>query len=78
MSDISFEITKHCGVISEEKSGWRKELNMVAWNGRAPKFDLREWSPNHEKMSKGITLTREEAAAVAECLKKAFADPAST
>ncbi len=61
MPDITFEITKHFGVLSEEKSGWKKELNMVSWNNRAPKLDIRDWSPDHEKMGKGITLTREEA-----------------
>ena len=61
MADITFSITKHLGVLSEEKSGWKKELNMVSWNNREAKIDLRDWAPDHEKMGKGITLTREEA-----------------
>jgi len=69
MADITFEIVKHYGVISEEKGGWRKELNMVSWNGRTPKFDIRDWSPDHEKMGKGITLTKDEAAKLVELLK---------
>ncbi len=68
MSEIQFEITKSFGAISEEKSGWRKELNLVAWNGRDPKFDLRDWSPDHQKMGKGVTFTREEAEKLAEML----------
>jgi hypothetical protein len=68
MNNISYEIVKHLGVISQEKSGWQKELNMVAWNGRAPKLDIRDWAPNHEKMGKGVTLTEGEAAALAELL----------
>jgi len=71
MADISFEIVKPFGVISEEKGGWRKELNMVSWNGRAPKLDIRDWSPDHEKMGKGITLTKDEAAKLVELLNAA-------
>ena len=74
MADITFEIVKHYGVISEEKGGWRKELNMVSWNGRTPKFDIRDWSPDHEKMGKGITLTKDEAAKLAELLKTGIGD----
>jgi hypothetical protein len=62
MSDITFDIVKHYGVLSEEKGGWKKEINLVSWNGRNPKFDIRDWAPGHEKMGKGITLSREEAA----------------
>lgn len=47
-------------VLSENAKGWRKELNLVSWNGNAPKFDIRDWSSDHEKMGKGITLTNEE------------------
>jgi hypothetical protein len=72
MPDITFEITKHFGVLSEEKSGWKKELNMVSWNNRAPKLDIRDWSPDHEKMGKGITLTREEAQKLLELLTGAI------
>ncbi|GHU83672.1 hypothetical protein FACS189468_8990 [Spirochaetia bacterium] len=72
MPDISFDILKNYGVLSEEKSGWKKELTLVSWNGRNPKFDLRDWAPDHEKMGKGITLTREEAEKLAELLKAAL------
>jgi hypothetical protein len=68
MAEISFDIVKHLGVISEEKSGWKKELNMVSWNGRNPKLDLRDWSPDHEKMGKGVTLSQDEAEKLAELL----------
>lgn len=61
MADIKFEITKNLGVLSISAKGWSKELNMVSWNGREPKLDLREWSSDHTKMGKGITLTEEEA-----------------
>ena len=60
MAELKFEITKELGVISENAKGWTKELNMVSWNDNDPKFDVREWSPDHTRMSKGITLTEEE------------------
>ncbi len=60
MAEIKFEITKELGVISENAKGWTKELNMVSWNDRDPKFDIREWSPDHTRMSKGISMTEEE------------------
>lgn len=61
MADIKYEITEHLGVLSESSKGWKKELNLVSWNGREPKYDLREWAPDHEKMGKGVTLSKEEA-----------------
>ena len=61
MADIKFEITKQIGVLSEGSKGWTKEINMVSWNGRDAKFDIREWAPDHERMGKGVTLTHDEA-----------------
>ena len=61
MADIKFEIKKEIGVLSENAKGWRKELNLISWNDAAPKYDIRDWAPEHEKMGKGITLTKEEA-----------------
>lgn len=60
MADIKYEITAHIGTISESEKGWTKELNLVSWNDREPKYDLREWNPDHDKMGKGITLTKDE------------------
>jgi hypothetical protein len=60
MPDIKFEIVNTVGVLSESSKGWTKELNLISWNGREPKYDLRDWDPNHEKMGKGVTLTEEE------------------
>ncbi len=71
MADITFDVVKHFGVLSEEKTGWKKEVNLVSWNGRAPKIDIRDWAPGHEKMGKGITLTPEEAKNLIELLAKA-------
>lgn len=58
--DISYEIVKELAVLSENAKGWRKELNLVSWNGREPKYDIREWAPEHEKMGKGITFDQQE------------------
>lgn len=66
LANIEYEIIEEIGVLSENARGWRKELNKVSWNGRPPKYDIRDWSEDHEKMGKGITLTDEEA----EVLKK--------
>lgn len=61
MNQINYEIKEHIGIISENKNGWRKELNLVSWNDNDPKYDIRDWNPTHDKMSRGITLTEEEA-----------------
>lgn len=61
MADIKYDIVKELGVISQSAKGWTKELNLVSWNGGAPKYDIRDWAPEHEKMGKGVTLTKEEA-----------------
>jgi hypothetical protein len=60
VADIKFEIQETIGVLSEGAKGWSKELNRISWNGREPKYDLRDWAPEHEKMGKGITLSKEE------------------
>ena len=58
--DIKFEITNELGALSESSQGWHKELNRISWNGGEPKYDIRDWAPNHEKMGKGVTLTEYE------------------
>ena len=60
MAELKFEIRERIGVLSENAKGWTKELNKVSWNEREPKYDLREWNPDHSRMGKGITLTDEE------------------
>ena len=60
MADIKYDIIEELGVISESSKGWTKELNLISWNGGAPKYDIRDWAPEHEKMGKGVTLTKEE------------------
>ena len=60
MAGIKFEIEENFGVVSESANGWTKELNLVSWNGRPAKFDIRDWDEEHLKMGKGITLTTDE------------------
>lgn len=68
MADIKFEIEKELGKISESSKGWTKELNLISWNGKDAKYDLRDWAPGHEKMGKGITLSMDELKALKELL----------
>ena len=70
MADIKFEITEQVAVLSESAKGWTKELNLISWNGREPKYDIRDWAPNHEKMGKGVTLSKEELDNLMDALTK--------
>ncbi|NLJ45162.1 MAG: hypothetical protein GX430_01195 [Treponema sp.] len=72
--EFRFEIVRPVGVIGEEGRGWRTEVNLVSWNGREPKIDVRPWSPDHQKMGKGIGLSREEALRLVEVLKAYLAE----
>ena len=69
MSEIKYEIVKKIGVLSTSASGWSKEINLISWNDREPKYDVRDWSADHEKMGKGVTLSKEELSALLEVLK---------
>lgn len=68
MADIKFEIKKEIAVLSESSKGWKKELNLISWNEAEAKYDIRDWAPDHEKMGKGITLTKEEAQKLCDAL----------
>ena len=70
MADFQYEIVEELGVLSTSAKGWTKELNKISWNGGAPKYDIRDWAPEHEKMGKGVTLTEEEMEALKELLKQ--------
>lgn len=70
MADLNYEIIETIGTISESATGWKKELNLISWNKREPKYDLRDWSPDHEKMGKGITLSKVEMESLRELLNK--------
>ncbi len=60
MAEFKYEIKETLGVISESSNGWSRELNLISWNEGKPKYDVRDWAPEHEKMGKGIGLTKEE------------------
>ncbi|MBQ8613240.1 MAG: YdbC family protein [Ruminiclostridium sp.] len=66
MAEFKYEIVKELGVISEAARGWTKELNLVSWNDKPPKYDIRDWAPDHERMGKGVSLTEEEMEALIE------------
>ena len=71
MSDLRFEIVKQLGIIGEGTKGWKKEVNLVSWNDRKPKLDIRDWNENHDKMGKGVTLNRDETEKLKELLLEA-------
>lgn len=68
MADIKYDIVKEVGVVSESSTGWTKELNLISWNNREAKYDLRDWSSEHDKMRKGITLSLDELKSLRELL----------
>jgi len=68
MPDIKYEIVKKVGVLSKSASGWVKELNLISWNDREPKYDIRDWSADGAKMGKGVTLSKEELSTLRELL----------
>ena len=70
MPEFSYEIKKHIGVISEGSGGWTRELNLISWNGKEPKYDIRDWGPEHEKMGKGITLSAKDIQVLQELFGK--------
>jgi hypothetical protein len=70
MADFKYEIIEEIGVLSENARGWRKELNRISWNGADPKYDIRDWAPDHEKMGKGVTLTEAEVLELKALLNK--------
>ena len=70
MPEIKYEITEQLGGISETARGWTREVNMISWNGREPKVDIRDWSPEHDKMSKGLTFTKDELVELTKIVEK--------
>jgi hypothetical protein len=66
--EIEYKLVEKLGVLDTHKSGWAREVNIVAWNGKPPKFDIRDWDPEHERMSRGITLHEREAVKLAKIL----------
>ena len=68
-AELKYEIVETVGVLSENSKGWTKELNLIKWNDNAPKYDLRDWSPDHDRMGKGVTLSMDELATLKDILE---------
>lgn len=77
-NEVRFEIVEHIAVLAEQSTGWRKELNIVAWNDKEPKYDIRDWDPEHERMSRGVTLFPEEMQRIVEVVKDRNLSPRET
>jgi hypothetical protein len=69
MSAFKYEVIETIAVLSEGAKGWRKELNLVSWNGREPKYDIRDWSEDHQKMGKGLTFSSAELGKLKDALQ---------
>lgn len=67
--EVTFEIVEFVGVIASYPTGWKKELNLVSWNGGHAKYDIRDWDPSHEHMSRGVTLHEKELKRIVELLR---------
>ena len=70
MAELKYEITEKLGVLSESSNGWTKELNLVSWNDREPVYDIRTWSPDHERLGKEVTLAPDEMKTLKDLLEK--------
>jgi len=70
MPEIKYDIVKKIGVLSETEKGWKKEINLISWNDKPAKYDIRDWSPDGERMGKGLTFTAEELAKLKEILNE--------
>ncbi len=68
--DVTYEIIEEIGIISTQDTGWTKEINLIRWNGGVAKYDIREWDPHHDRMSKGITLKEEEMRRILELMRR--------
>lgn len=71
-NEVTFELKEHIGVLEERKDGWTKEVNIVAWNGGQGKIDIRDWDPDHERMTRGITLFEDTAEKLADALSARY------
>ncbi|MDD7732965.1 MAG: PC4/YdbC family ssDNA-binding protein [Firmicutes bacterium] len=72
MAEIKYDLVERLGVLSTDAKGWTKELNLVSWNERPAKYDMRSWNPDHTRMSKGITFSEDEAQVLLTILQDEF------
>lgn len=70
MAEFKYEVIETYGSLSESSKGWRKDIKLISWNQKEAKYDIREWSPDGEKMGKGVTLSKEEIINLRDLLNK--------
>lgn len=68
MAELKYEIVENLDSLGENARGWSKEVNLISWNEKEPKYDIRDWAPDHSRMGKGVTLTADELAALKDLL----------
>ena len=68
MAEIKYEVVQRVAVLSQRPRGWERQLNLISWNEREPKYDIRDWAPDHSKMGKGVTLSADEVASLKDLL----------
>ena len=68
MAEIKYEVVERIAVLSQRPRGWERQLNLISWNEKEPKYDIRDWAPDHSRMGKGVTLTADELAALKDLL----------
>ena len=73
-SKYAFEIKEHIGTIYTSPGGWTTELNVVSWDGKPAKYDLRAWDPDHKRCDRGLRLHKEDLLLLMEILKEWFGD----
>ena len=69
---VRFDLMERIGVLSRKDNGWTREVNIVAWNDGPGKVDIREWDPDHKRMTKGVTLFEDEAERLTEVLARRY------
>lgn len=69
--EVSYHIEAEFGCVQGEK-GWDLEVNLISWDGKPAKIDIRRWNESRDKMSKGLTLTKEEVKELLPLLKEAI------
>ena len=67
---VIFQIRRTIGTLSTSKSGWNKEVNIVAWNDRPARLDIREWNPERTRMSRGVALSDKETKKLMQILEE--------
>ena len=70
MVEVPMILVKHYGVLSQNKRMWTRELNLISWNGHEPRYDIRDWSTDKKKSSKGMTFSLDEILNLKEILSE--------